>query len=171
MQKILKVIITIALFIISLLVQLFIFNNINLLGVKPNILLISIIVVGLYTNMYASTIYAFILGIIVDLIFGSSGMFTISYTIIGMIIGFVGDDYMKENYLSIIILTALSVVIFEVIQYFQSMIIASNYISILFLLKQLILSILLNVALVFILCFTFGKLLQYTDKKQNRIYW
>ena len=40
MQKILKVIITIALFIISLLVQLFIFNNMNLLGVKPNILLI-----------------------------------------------------------------------------------------------------------------------------------
>ena len=113
MQKILKVIITIALFIISLLVQLFIFNNMNLLGVKPNILLISIIVVGLYTNMYASTIYAFILGIIVDLIFGSSGMFTISYTIIGMIIGFVGDDYMKENYLSIIILTALSVVILK----------------------------------------------------------
>lgn len=171
MQKILKVIVTIILFIISLSIQLFIFNNMSLFGVKPNILLISIIVVSLYTNIYSSTIYSFILGFIVDLLFGGSGMFTISYTAIGMILGFVGENYMKENYLSIVILTAISVTLFEVIQYFQSMIISSSYISIFFLFKQLVLSILLNVILVFIMCFVFGKLIEHIDKKQNKIYW
>lgn len=171
MQKILKVIVTIILFIISLSIQLFIFNNMSLFGVKPNILLISIIVVSLYTNIYSSTIYSFILGFIVDLLFGGLGMFTISYTAIGMILGFVGENYMKENYLSIVILTAISVTLFEVIQYFQSMIISSSYISIFFLFKQLILSILLNVILVFIMCFVFGKLIEHIDKKQNKIYW
>lgn len=171
MQKILKVVVTILLFVISLLIQLFVFDNMSLFGVKPNMLLISIIVVSLYTNIYSSTIYSFILGVIVDLIFGSSGMFTISYTAIGMLLGFVSDDYMKENYISTIILTAISVTLFEVIQYFQSMIGLSSYISMFFLLKQLILSILLNVILVFIMCFLFGKLIEHIDKKQNKIYW
>ena len=98
-------------------------------------------------------------------------MFTISYTAIGMLVGFIGENYMKENYFSIIILTALSVTLFEVVQYIQSMIIISEFISFFFLLKQLILSILLNVILTFILCFTFGKIMEYIDKKQNKIYW
>jgi len=171
MQNILKVCCTILLFIISLCIQLFIFNNMNLFGIKPNMLLISVIVVSLYTNIYFSTIYSFILGFIVDLIFGASGMFTISYTVIGMLLGFVSDNYMKENYLSLIILTAISVVLFEVIQYFQSMIILSKYINFLFLIKQVTLSILLNTILVFIICFSFGKIMELIDKKQNRIYW
>ncbi|MBO5477521.1 MAG: rod shape-determining protein MreD [Clostridia bacterium] len=171
MQKVLKVLYTIILFILSLIIQLFVFNNMDLFGVKPNILFISCIVVGLYTNIYSSTIYSFLLGFIVDLIYGSTGMFTISYTAIGMLVGFIGDNYMRENYLSIIILTALSVTLFEVVQYIQSMIIISEFISFFFLLKQLILSILLNVILTFILCFTFGKIMEYVDKKQNKIYW
>lgn len=171
MEKILKVIVTIFLFIISLAIQLFLFDNMSLFGVKPNMLLISIIVVSLYTNIYASTIYSFSLGFIVDLIFGGSGMFTISYTIIGMLLGLISEDYMKENYLSTIVLTALSVIVFEVILYFDSMIISSSYISFFFLIKQLILSILLNVVLVFIMCFLFGKIIIHIDKKQNRIYW
>ena len=171
MQKLLKILYTIVLFIISLIIQLFVFYNMDFFGVKPNILFISCIVVGLYTNIYASTIYSFLLGFVVDLIFGSTGMFTISYTAIGMLVGFIGENYMKENYFSVIILTALSVTLFEVVQYVQSMIIISKYISFFFLLKQLILSILLNVILTFILCFTFGKIIEYIDKKQNKIYW
>lgn len=171
MQKVLKIICTIILFILSLTIQLFIFNNMNLFGVKPNLLLISVIVVGLYTSIYSSTIYSFFLGLIVDLLFGSTGMFTISYTVIGLIIGLINDDYIKENYFSIIILTAISVILFEVIQYVQSMIIISEYISFFFLIKQLILSILLNVILVFILSVTFGKIIEHIDKKQNKIYW
>ncbi len=171
MQRVLKVIVTILLFIISLSMQLFVFNNMSLFGIKPNMLLISVIVVSLYTSIYSCTIYSFILGFIVDLIFGSSGMFTISYTAIGMLLGFINEDYMKENYLSIIILTALSVALFETIQYFQSMIIISSYISFFFLIKQVILSILLNVILVFIICFIFGKIIEHIEKKQNKIYW
>jgi rod shape-determining protein MreD len=171
MQKVLKIISTILLFIFSLSIQLFLFDNISLFGVKPNLFLISIIVVSLYTNIYSSTIYSFILGVVVDLIFGSSGIFTLSYTAIGMILGIVSDNYMKDNYISIIILTSISVGIFEIIQYFQSMIISSSYISVFFLLKQLLLSIMLNIILVLIICFTFGRIIEKIDKKQNKIYW
>ena len=171
MKNILKSICIILLFLISLIVQLFIFNNMELLGVKPNMLLISIIVVSLFTNIYSTTIYSFILGFIVDIIFGSTGMFTISYTAIGMLLGFIGENYMKENYLSIVLLTILSVTLFEVVQYVQTMIKISQYIGLIFLIKQLVISIMLNVVLVFIICFIFGKIIGYIDKKQNKIYW
>lgn len=171
MQKVLKVIVTILLFIISLLIQLFIFNNMSLFGVKPNMLLISIIVVSLYNNIYFGTVYSFLLGFTVDLLYGGTGVYTLSYTVIGMLLGLIGENYMRENYVSTVILTIFSVAAFEIVQYFKSMIIYSSYISIFFLLKQLILSILLNVVLVFIMCFTFGKLIEYIDRKQNKIYW
>lgn len=129
------------------------------------------IVVGLYTNIYSSTIFSFLVGIIVDLLFGSGGMFIISYTAIGMLLGYISGDYMKENYLSIILITAISVTLFEVVEYVQSMIILSEYISFIFLIKQVILSILLNTVLVFIICFIFGKIVGLIDKKQNKLYW
>ena len=78
---------------------------------------------------------------------------------------------MKENYLSIILITAISVTLFEVVEYVQSMIILSKYISFLFLIKQVALSILLNTVLVFIICFIFGKIIGLIDKKQNKLYW
>lgn len=171
MKKTVNVILTIIIFFLSFLLQLFFFNNFSLFGVKPNFLLISVIVVNLYTNIYAGTIYSFILGFFADLIFGSNGMFTISYVITSMLLGFFSESYMKENYLSIIVITILSVTCFEIVQYFQSMIIISKFINLILLFKQLILSIFLNVVLVFIMCFLFRKIIGHVEKKQNKIYW
>ncbi len=171
MRNVLKCICIFILFIIAVFIQLFIFDNMQLFGVKPNLILICVIVVGLYTNIYSSTVFSFFAGIVVDLLFGGNGMFTISYTIVGMLLGYINGDYMKENYLSIILITALSVTLFEVVQYVQSMIILSQYISFIFLIKQVILSILLNTVLVFIICFIFGKIVSLIDKKQNKLYW
>ena len=72
---------------------------------------------------------------------------------------------------TIILITAISVTLFEVVEYVQSMIILSEYISFIFLIKQVILSILLNTVLVFIICFIFGKIVGLIDKKQNKLYW
>lgn len=171
MNKIFSVILTIIIFFLSFLLQLFLFNNFNLFGVKPNFLLISVIVVNLYTNIYAGTVYSFILGVVADLIFGSNGMFTISYVITSMILGFFSENYMKENYLSIIVITILSVTCFEIVQYLQSMIMLSKFINLILLLKQLILSIFLNAILVFIMCFLFRKIIGHIERKQNKIYW
>ncbi len=171
MKKAFNVIFTIIIFFISFLLQLFFFDNFSLLGVKPNFLLISVIVVNLYTNIYAGTIYSFILGVVADLIFGSGGMFTISYVITSMLLGFFSENYMKENYLSIIVITILSVTCFEIVQYFQSMIMLSKFISLFLLFKQLLLSIFLNAVLVFIMCFLFRKIIGHVEKKQNKIYW
>lgn len=171
MEKVLKFGTIFLVFVLSIILQLFVFNNVSLFGVKPNMILISVIVVSAITNIYSSTIYSFILGVFMDLLFGGTGMFTISYTVIGMLLGFVGEDYMKGNYISLIILSVISVFLFEIVQYFQSMIILSSYISIFFLLKQLIFGSILNVILVCGIYFIFSKITEKIDEKQNKIYW
>jgi len=172
MEKMLRALSGIILFSVSLVVQLFWFDNINLFGVKPNIILISVVVISLYNGIYAGTIYSFISGVIMDLIFGSStGMFTISYTAIGMTLGYMSNKYIRDNYISVILLTSLSVAIFEFIQYVQSMMINAVYIGFLFFVKQLLLSIILNIVLVFLICFVFNKIFEIKGKKSEKIYW
>ena len=161
MEKILKIIFSTILIVLSFLLQLFVIDNMSLFGVRPNLFLISIIVVSLNTDIYISTVFSFIIGVIVDMLFGAGGLFTISYTIIGMILGFVNEDYMKENLLSISILTIISTTLFELIQYVKSMIVISKYISILLFTKQLVLSILLNVIIVVAICFIFKSKYRY----------
>ena len=168
MERAKKIIISVILLIISLFMQLFVIDNMSLLGVKPNLFLISIIVISLNTDIYISTVYSFIIEVILDLLFGAGGLFTISYVVIAMILGVVKEDYMSENLFSISILTSLSVTIFELIQYFKSMIVISKFVSLLFLLKQLILSILLNVVITVIVCYIFKKILY---KKEDKLYW
>ena len=171
MEKVLKIIFSTIIVIISFVLQLFVLNNMNLFGVKPNLFLISIIVVCLNTDIYVSTLFSFLIGLIVDMLFGAGGLFAISYTIIGMLLGYVNEDYMKENLLSISILTIISTTLFEFIQYIKSMIIISKYVSIFFFLKQLLLSILLNVIIVVIICFIFRKIMEKIYKKQDKLYW
>ena len=110
MEKVLKIIFSTVIVVLSFVLQLLVIDNMNLFGVRPNLFLISIIVVCLNTDIYISTFFSFIIGVIVDMLFGAGGLFTISYTIIGMLLGFVNEDYMKENLLSISILTGISTI-------------------------------------------------------------
>lgn len=171
MEKVLKIIFSTVIVILSFVLQLLVIDNMSLFGVRPNLFLISIIVVCLNTDIYISTFFSFIIGVIVDMLFGAGGLFTISYTIIGMLLGFVNEDYMKENLLSISILTGISTILFELVQYIKSMIVISKYVSIFFFLKQLIISILLNVIIVVIICFIFRKIMKKIYKKQDKLYW
>lgn len=171
MGKILNYVTLPVLFIGSILLQLFVFNDISIFGVKPNMLLISVILIGLNTNIYVSTIYSFILGIVVDLLFGCTGMFTISYTIVGIILGYISDGYMNDGFLSLLLLSTLGIVVFEIVGYIESMISLSKFISLFFLLKQLIFSLILDVIILALIYMLLDKIKRKINEKQNKFYW
>lgn len=171
MRKVVKTIITILLFIISILLQLFVFNNITLFGFKPNMLIISVILVGMYTNIYSTAFYALLLGFTTDLLFGTSGFYTVIYSILGVVIGYVSDNYMKENIFSAIILTAGGITILEIIEYIRAMAISANYIGFMHFVGDLLVSVLLNVAIASVFAFVLGKINALLEKKQDNIYW
>ena len=171
MKNIVKTIMVILIFIISVLLQVFVINKTSLFDVKPNMLLVSIILVSMFTNIYSCSIYSFILGFVADLVFGTSGIYTLSYSIIGALLGFVSDHYMKGNILSEILMTIGSVTVFEIIEYVHAIVIKKAIAGIFLLVGKIILGILLNVVIVIVLSFIIEKIIKLIDKKEDKIYW
>lgn len=151
-KKILTFIYILFLILIIFIVQMFIIDNKTLFGVKPNLILISTIIVSLWYGLYAGTFYSFIIGFVTDLLFGNTfGMFTISYTIVGATIGFLNNTYRKENKISLIYLTIIATSLFEIISYIEYAIVYSVFSNVFYLLIQIFLSSLLNIVIVYII--------------------
>lgn len=149
--------------------QLFVVDTKTLFGVKPNLILITVIVVSLWYGVYTGTIFAFIIGVITDFVFGSTtGMFTIAYTITGAITGIINTNYRKENKLSLIYVTLIFTFVFELIQYIEYLILTGVYSSFFYLLKQVIISSILNVTIVVIVYGIIYKIMEKFESNLRR---
>ena len=167
LKKCLTVIYIILFILLIFYLQLFIVDTKELFGIKPNLILITVIVVSLWYGTYTGTIFAFIIGFLCDLIFGSTtGMFTVAYTITGAITGFINYNYRKENKMSLVYVTLIFTGIFELIQYIEYLMITHVYSNFLFFLKQVIVSSILNTIIVFII---YGVVYKIDDKFESNL--
>ncbi len=168
MKKItLNIIITLFIFLMFI-IQIFLINPNNIFGAKPNILLITVLVTALRGKMLKSSIYALLMGIILDLIYSSTfGIYTICYTITSVIIALINFNYRKDSKESLIYITLIGTVIFEVLVYIIYIIMNSLQFDFIYLLLQTIMVVILNIALSFILFNVFDKLFtKYSDNKE-----
>lgn len=150
--------------------QIYVIDSRELFGIKPNIILISVIVMSLWYGVHAGSIYGLLIGIITDILFGNTfGIFTISYTAVGGIIGYLNHNYRKESKISLSYLTIFGTCIFEFMQYLIYLFLSSSGTNIFYLILQMTISSLLNVVLAFILYGTFAKISEYAD--ENIIYY
>ena len=167
LKKCLTVIYIILFILLIFYLQLFVVDTRELFGTKPNLILITVIVVSLWYGTYTGTIFAFIIGFLCDLIFGSTtGMFTVAYTITGAITGFINYNYRKENKMSLVYVTLIFTGIFELIQYIEYLMITHVYSNFLFFLKQVIVSSILNTIIVFII---YGVVYKIVDKFESNL--
>ncbi len=166
-KKCLTVIYIILFILLIFYLQLFVVDTRELFGIKPNLILITVIVVSLWYGTYTGTIFAFIIGFLCDLIFGSTtGMFTVAYTITGAITGFINYNYRKENKMSLVYVTLIFTGIFELIQYIEYLMITHVYSNFFFFLKQVIVSSILNTIIVFII---YGVVYKIVDKFESNL--
>ena len=146
--------------------QLYVINPRELFGIKPNLILILVIVISLWYGLYAGGISSFLIGIFTDIIFGSNiGIFTISYTIVGILIGIVNYNYRKESKMSLVYVTIMATFIFELIQYLLYMIIYKIDSNFMYLIKQSVISSLLNIVIVYIVYSLIYKISEYIEDK------
>lgn len=168
MKKTLKTIYIFLIIVLIYMLQLFVINNHTLFGTKPNLILISVIVVSLWFGLYTGSIFSFVIGILTDILFGNTyGIFTIAYTITGMTIGFLNYNYRKENKLSLVYVTLISVIIFEFIQYISYTVITGSYSSIVYLLRQMFMSSILNIIIVYIIYEIIYKIAKSVDDEER----
>ncbi|MDF2866483.1 MAG: rod shape-determining protein MreD [Clostridia bacterium] len=148
--------------------QIYVIDSRELFGVKPNLILISVIVMSLWYGLYTGTIYSFFIGITTDIMFGNSfGIFTLSYIIVGLVIGYLNYNYRRENKVSLLYLTIFGTCIFEFTQFVIYLFLNSGSSNIFHLIIQIIISSILNVILAFILYSTFSKISEYAESTNS----
>ncbi len=168
MKKVLTIIYLIFFIVLIFTLQIMLIDGRTILGVKPNLILITVIVVSLWFGLYAGSFYGLIIGIITDILFGNNiGMFTIVYSIIGALIGFFSYNYRKENKIALVYVTVIATAVFEFVQYIMYFVISSHYNSILYLLYQLFATSVLNVVIVFGVYSLLYKILSFFENRLN----
>ena len=101
-KKIMTVIYIIMLFLFLFAFQIFIINERTLFGVKPNLILISVIVVSSWYGEKVGGIFSFITGLFTEILFNANGIFLLSYTIVGILVGCINTKYNIENKISLV---------------------------------------------------------------------
>ena len=168
MKKVLTIIYLIFFIVLIFTLQIMLIDGRTILGVKPNLILITVIVVSLWFGLYAGSFYGLIIGIITDILFGNNiGMFTIVYSIIGALIGFFSYNYRKENKIALVYLTVIATAVFEFVQYIMYFVISSHYNNLLYLLYQLFATSVLNVVIVFGVYSLLYKILSFFENRLN----
>lgn len=166
LKKILTFLYLILFFILIYVLQIFVIDGRTLFGVKPNLILISVIVVSLWFGIYKGSIYAFLTGILFDLLYGNNiGIFTISYTLCGILIGYISNNYRKENRMSLVYVTVFATFLFEFSEYIIYLFMTFTYSSIFYLIKQIIISSILNIVIVFIMYDVIYKIVTFFEEK------
>lgn len=152
MKKLIINIILIITFIIIYLLQANLFTWFKIAGVMPNLFVILILFIGLYANKFMGITYGIIFGILIDLFISKKvGITAIMLGIIG-IIGMIFDrNFSKENRITIIVMVAISTIIFEVGSYILGYFVYDTYIQIVPFIQILLIECLYNVLLTIVI--------------------
>ena len=168
MKKTLTIVYLILFILIILMFQMFVIDERELFGVKPNLILISVIVVSLWFGLYKGSAYAFIIGLLTDMLFGNNiGLFTITYSITGALVGFFNYNYRKENKIALLYVTCIATAVFEFIQYIVYFLITKEYNSIFYLLYQILITSILNIIIVYIVYSLLYKVISFFEDRLN----
>jgi len=131
MKKILINVLLFITFIIIYILQSNLFSWFKIAGVMPNLFVIFILFIGLYSNKTTGIAYGIIIGLLLDLFIGKKVGITAMMLGTVAIMGVIFDkNFSKENRFTLIIMVMVSTIIFEVGLYFLSYFIYENLIQI-----------------------------------------
>ncbi len=100
----------------NLILQSTLFQQIEIYGVAPNTALILVISFAIYSGRNKGAGIGFFVGILQDIIFGRTiGLNALVFMIIGYLIGLMDQKVFKDNLLIPFIFTALTTIIYEMI--------------------------------------------------------
>lgn len=167
-KKIITVIYLIALLLILFAFQMFVINNRSLFGIKPNLILISVIVVSSWYGEKIGGVFSFVIGFVTEALFNANGIFLVSYTIVGILVGLLNTKYNKENKLSLGYVTIMATFLFELIEYIYYSALYEVYSNIFYFFKQVVISSLLNIVIVFIVYSIIYKIVEYFDSRLRK---
>ena len=113
-----KVIINIGLiltFFIIYFLQLNFFSWFKIAGIMPNLFVILILYIGLFTNRTLGLTYGVVLGILLDLFIGKKiGITAIMLGAVGIMAALFDKNFSKDSRMTMMIMVAVSTIIYEI---------------------------------------------------------
>lgn len=99
-------------------IQTSIFSFLNFFNVIPNFSLIALVIFAVMSDGFTGGILGFLTGLLYDaMIYDVFGIFTLIYFFIGAIIGTLGKDMIRENYIVYSAITGISTVVLHFLLY------------------------------------------------------
>ena len=152
MKKITIVICLFLIFILIYLLQVNFFSWFNLAGIKPNLFVIFIFVIGLFAGKSIGTVFGIFFGFILDSLIGKSiGISAIMLGSIGFLGGYLDKKFSKDSKITMMIMIMLSTLFFEIGEYTFQFFINSAQLSMLIFIRNLCIELMYNCIMVIIL--------------------
>jgi rod shape-determining protein MreD len=170
-KTIINILLILTFFIIYFL-QLNFFSWFKIAGVMPNLFIILVLYIGLFTNRNLGFTYGVIFGILLDLFIGKKiGITAIMLGSIGIIGAIFDKNFSKDSRMTMMIMVLGSTIIYEIGMYILNYIMFSINIEILTFLKILIIEVIYNIILTIILYPLLQKTGYYIENKykENKI--
>ena len=150
-----KVIINLLL-ILSLLIIYFLqsnlFNWFTISGIMPNLFVIFVLFVWLFTNRIKGIVYGVVLGLILDLVIGMQvGVNAVGYGIIGFLSATFDKNFSKDSRATIMFMVLGTTIIFEVVTYILNNIILVRNLEIFNFIKILSIEVIYNLIITIII--------------------
>ena len=150
-RKILNGILSIAMFVLSYILQIYVINNTTLLGVSGDLCLMLVIVIALMYKDYVAYITAGILGIISDILFSPVILkYFVIYIIVVAVLLELKKIYRQDSKLAIIIFSVTGTVISEIIMYIFNVITKVQFVNIFSYAFMIIKECIVNICLAFL---------------------
>ena len=128
------------------------FQGFTIAGVMPNLFIVFILIIGLSSNAAYGISFGVIGGIIIDCVYSKTiGITAVMLCLIGFLGAYFDKNFSKENKLTIIIMVALSTVLYESGYYFLNSVLIGFDAEIIYFIKILLIETLYNILLVIIL--------------------
>ena len=163
---------TIILFIIGFLlyfIQKNIFSNLKIAGIIPNIFIIYILFLGLYTNSKVSIAIGIFIGFILDCTYGKCiGISSTMFCILAYLTSYFDKNFSKDNKITILLMCMGATIIFELGYYAINSIVFSFNIEFWNFTKKILVEILYNTLLLIIIYPLFQKLGYILDRKYKK---
>ena len=142
----------IIIFLILYFLQINFFTWFRLAGIMPNLFIILVLFIGLFSGKVMGITYGLIFGILLDLFVGKKiGVTAIGLGIIGAIGGILDKNFSKDSRITIMIMNIGTTIIYEVIIYIINYFVLDTNIEILNFIKILFIEVIFNTILTIIL--------------------
>ena len=152
MKKIIIHLSLIITFIIIYILQATFFTNFTIAGVMPNIFIILVLYIGLYMGRSIGIIYGIIYGILIDIWIGTNvGITSVCLALIGLLGGIFDKNFAKDSRITVLLMGAISTVIYEVLLYIIRYIAIGLNLEIVEFVKILAVEVVYNMLLIIIL--------------------